>query len=132
MIRSQKSQRRRTGARMGATVVEVAMTLPIVFLVFWGFWEWSRAEMIRQAAVTAAYEGSRRGILPGATVQDMETIANDKLAPFSITGADITSSIANNRASVEVSIPLDQNLWGSSRFFTGRNVVSSFALRLEE
>lgn len=133
MIRQSKSQQGKSRERRGATVVEIAMILPLLFTLFWGFWEWSRVEMIRQAAATAAYEGARRGILPGATINDMETMANEKLIPYSVSDAVITPSIDNvtNRASVEITIPLKNNLWGSGRFLADRNIVSKFELRRE-
>lgn len=132
--RQTKLQPKRSHKRRGATAVEMAVTMPIVFLVFWGFWEWSRVEMIRHAAATAAYESSRRGILPGATIADMETVANEKLLPYSVSGAVVTPSIdaVNNLASVEISIPVDQNLWGTGRFFTGKHIVSRFDLLREK
>lgn len=127
-IRSNESQRR------GVTVVEMATVLPVIMVVFWGFWEWSRVEMIRQAAATAAYEAARLGVIPGTTTAEVEAKAHAKLAPYSVNDAVVTPTLdtPNNRCRVDISIPLANNLWGAGKIFPGKSINSKFDLRLEE
>lgn len=118
--------------RCGASAVEMAVALPIILAIFWGFWEWSRVELMRQAAATAAYEGARRGILPGAETTDMTTVATERLNPYSINNPTVTPTLNANTSRVEISIPIDQNLWGSGRFFAGKSIRSVFELEVED
>ena len=57
---------------MGALTVEMAVCLPILFLVLFTSYEFARANMLKHASESAAYEGARVGIVPGATVQQIE------------------------------------------------------------
>ena len=50
--------------RRGALTVEVAICLPLLLITLFGLYELSRANMIRHAVESAAYEGARSGILP--------------------------------------------------------------------
>ena len=52
--------------RTGATVVEVAIVLPILFMFLFASYELARANMLLHATESAAYEGARIGIVPGA------------------------------------------------------------------
>ena len=70
------TQRRLTARkRTGATTVEFAITVPILFSLLFTAFEFSRMNVIRQTAVNAAYEGARRGIVPGASETDVEDVA---------------------------------------------------------
>ena len=61
--------------RQGAVLVEFALCAPILFFFFFTAFEFSRVNMIRQSIENAAYEGSRRGIVPGATAEDCKNAA---------------------------------------------------------
>ncbi len=50
--------------------VEFAICFPLLLLFFFAAFEFCRANMIRQTADNAAYEGARRAIVPGATAED--------------------------------------------------------------
>ncbi|MCH5375244.1 MAG: pilus assembly protein, partial [Planctomycetes bacterium] len=57
-----------TGAkRRGAAALEFAAVAPVILLMFFAAFEFSRLNMIRHTTEVAAFEGARRGILPGAT-----------------------------------------------------------------
>ncbi len=83
---------RRTGVhrpRCGATVVEMAMCMPILFLLLFGCYEFARTNMMRHAINAAAYEAARTGITPGATVADVEASANFILATVGVRNFEI-------------------------------------------
>ena len=61
--------------RSGATTVEFAIVVPITLTMFLGAIELTRMNFIRQTAANAAYEGARKAIVPGNTVQDAQTEA---------------------------------------------------------
>ncbi|MEM7454158.1 MAG: TadE family protein [Planctomycetota bacterium] len=71
MISNLKKQRR-SSRRKGATTVEMAFCLPVLFLFLFASYEMARANMMLHAAESAAYEGARTGIVPGASQQSIE------------------------------------------------------------
>ena len=130
MPRQAKHQRR------GATAVEFALTAPILFLLFFGAYEFSRANMIRHTVDIAAYEGSRRGIIPGATANAVSDRVNEVLAPVGMTGAivDVTPDPidrASRQVTVNVRVPLTGNGWILPRFVGGLHLESVSTLGRE-
>lgn len=117
------------GDRRGAVAVEMALTLPILFLILFGAFELGQANMIRHATDAAAYEGARVAILPGATPAEAEAAARQILDTVGVTSFTMQvtpNPILSNTQEVELTIevPLDQNM-GVARFvdgvrFTGR------------
>ena len=79
----------RRNRRRGSVLVEVAVTVPILFAVFGFIWEFSRAEMIRQTAATAAHEGARQGMITGGTSAMATSAAQDILDAVGIRNATI-------------------------------------------
>lgn len=85
MLRHKNSRYRQSVApakerqRKGAVVVELALTLPLLFLMLFGAVELSHANMLLHTAEAAAYEGARQGILPGATAGDCRRAAREVL-----------------------------------------------------
>lgn len=115
-----KIQRRPSAAsrpsRSGAALVEFAITVPIVFLMFFAALDFCRLSMLTHTAEQAAYEGARRGSMPGATAQLAQAAAQEELDRLGIRDATvllepsvITSATA--RLTVEVHIPLSSNAW---------------------
>ena len=114
--------------KKGATLVEFAFVLPILLLLFFGLWEWSRVEMIRQVAATASYQAARRGTLPQATAMDAQQVADDVLDMYFVNNSTVAASTTGGVTTVNISVPLDDNLWTVGKFFAGRDVQSSFTL----
>ncbi len=65
----------RNARRSGASAVEFALCAPLLFLLVFAAWEFSRANMILNTMENAAYEGCRRGIVPGASANDVRASA---------------------------------------------------------
>ena len=65
--------------RTGSLTVEVALCLPILFTILFASFELARANMILHATESAAYEGARVGIVPGATPETIEASASSIL-----------------------------------------------------
>ncbi len=80
---------RKRGGRLGATLVEFAITLPIVFLLLFGMIELSRLFMLQHSADTAAYEGARNAIVPGAKPEDAVVAASELLRAAGLRGGQI-------------------------------------------
>lgn len=128
--------RTRKLSRGGATLVEFAITLPIVFLLFFGMIELSRLFMLQHSADTAAYEGARNAIVPGAKPQDAVLAASELLRAAGIKNGQIVVQpdvITEETALITVTtvIPLSDNGWVVPNFFGGRIVKSEVTLICE-
>lgn len=108
----------------GMTTVEFAITAPIVFLLFFSAYEFSRMEMVRHTIDIAAYEGARRGIIPGASAASVEQQVQRVLAPVSIRNVqvDVTPNVIDRstpEVTVDVTVPMSSNGWVLARFVGG-------------
>jgi Flp pilus assembly protein TadG len=122
--------------RWGAVVTEFAICAPILFFFFFAALEFSRVNMIRQSVENAVYEGSRRGIVPGATADDCRNSAQAVLNTISTNDAVVTvapSTITPNTSEVTVSIsvPINSNSWVAPFFFRDKTIANSMTLRRE-
>jgi hypothetical protein len=98
--------------RRGATAVEFAMTAPIAFLLLFGALELGHANKVYHSAEAAAYEGARKGIVPGATAA--ECISDDMLRLCRVRGATVTVTPnnltpADPSVTVRVEVPYRNN-----------------------
>jgi len=101
-------------SRRGATVVEFAMTAPLVFLLLFGALELSHANMVFNTTEAAAYEGARQGIVPGASAADCVTAAERILAISRIRGATVSITPPDLRTDtntiiVSITVPYADN-----------------------
>ena len=119
--------------RKGVTSVEFSFVAPFIFFLFFGFWEWSRVEMIRQTSTTACFEAARRGTLPSATQSQMAASASRVLNTYTVQNFIVATSIneAAQEATATVTVPLDDNLATGSLFFKGKSFSTSYSLQLE-
>ncbi len=128
--------KRKTDLRRGATTIEFALCAPVLFLFTFASMEFSRVNMIRQTVENAMYEGCRRGIVPGATAQEVEGAAQQVMDAILTNNAQITVSptvIDEDTPDITVSIvvPINDNSWVTPFFFEGQNVTNSMTLRRE-
>lgn len=122
--------------RAGTTTVEFEMVAPLVFLFFFAAFEYSRMTMIRHGAELAAYEGARRGIVPGATAADVVNCANRVLATVGTRSASVAVSpnpitAQTGQITVDIQVPLDDNSWIAPHFLRGQRFQRAFTLRRE-
>ena len=123
-------------ARRGAVVVEFAICAPLLFFIFFAAMEFSRANMIRQSVENAVYEGSRRGIVPGATADDCRNAAQIVLNSISVNSAQVTVAPAvitrdTSEVTVAIAVPMNSNSWVAPLFFAGKIIANSMTLRRE-
>ncbi len=135
-MNTHRRKRRLRRARQGVVVTEFAICVPILFLFFFAALEFSRVYMMRQSIENAVYEGSRRGIVPGATADDCRNAAQAVLNTIIVSDAQIDvnpSVITDDTSEVTVSIvvPIDSNSWVTPFFFQGKLLSSSMMLRRE-
>ncbi len=136
-LRRQHVDSRRWPNRRGATVVEFAITAPILFLLLFGCWEVSRANMLRNLARSAAYEGARKGIVPGATVDEVRTAAQSVLNAVGVRGATINISpkkitSATTTVNVDIDIPINSNTFVVPFFFRDKVVEADCLMTRED
>lgn len=114
--------RRRTGAAM----VEMALTLPIFFLVVLGIIEFGRAFMVEQVVTNAAREGARHAVLPGVTTAAAQQKAREHLAAgnlnvpqatVTVTPTDLSTARAGTTVTVTVSVPYSAVSWVETSWF---------------
>lgn len=124
--------RRSRSNRLGATTVEFALVVPIIFTMFLGAIEMTRMNFIKHSAANAAYEAARAGIIPGATEADCKKKATDLLAAVGA-GSNVVVAYESTTQSVKVTvtIPVDKNSWAIGRFTHGMNLVQSCKLSRE-
>lgn len=110
--------------RRGAAAVEFAFAISILLLVVFASIEFVRLNMMEHSIDHASYLAARKGIIVGATVADVQAVAENHLLLFSVTGAEITVSpnpITDESTLIEVSIdaPMTGNSWVSPLYFNG-------------
>ena len=121
--------------RQGAVTVEFAIVLPILITFVFAGLEFSRVNMIRNTVINAAYEGARKGIVPGATSSECESAANQLLDIVDISGGTaVASAITPDAESVTmtVTVPITSaNSFVTPQFFFGKTIAASVTLPRE-
>jgi hypothetical protein len=133
-----KSRSHRCKHRSGAAVVELAIILPLLMLLVFGTVQSCNAIHLRQALVTAAFEGSRVVTRDSASREDVIARCNSILDARGVTGYTIT--ITPNQplhtiddgenVSVRIEAPIAGNVIGPNILqFSGNLSVVSFSAR---
>lgn len=128
---SQKTRRRR-----GAATVEVAFTLPILLLFVFAGWEFSRINAMRNTLENAAYEAARESMLPGATLEKVQDVADVVLDSVGISGGTVAMDpvIINqdtDDVTITITAPVASNSLGVVKYFTSGNLTTSITLARE-
>jgi len=131
MIRTSKRRQ-----RTGATTVEAAFALPILFVFIFAGWECARVNMIRNTMDAAVYYAAREGTLPGGTSAKAQDRGRIELQNVGINGAtfEITPNVITDETTeivVDLTVPLSDNSFGVTQFFTGKNMASTCTLSRE-
>lgn len=118
--------------RIGATTVEFAIVVPIIFTMFLGTIEMTRLNFIRHSASNAAYEGARKAIVPGSSSSDASTEAMRLMTAVGVgNGVTATVTSTSETMTVTVAVPVNQNSWGIGKFSTGMVITQSCTLTRE-
>jgi len=135
--KTQPSRSKFRPQRRGAALVEFALMAPIMFMFFIACIEFSRANMLRNSMSIAAYEGARKGIIPGSTAAQVEATARASLASAGI----VPESVVVNPAVLTQTTPVvtvtitalgSKNLWISPMFTKGMKLTKSSSLSREK
>lgn len=122
--------------RRGAATVEFAVTAGVLFFFVFAALEFSRIYMIQNTASIAAYEGARRGLVPGSTHQRIEAAARKWLNDVALSDATVTISPSvitdtTPEVTVEVGVPLASNAWITPMFRSDMIISSQCSLKRE-
>ena len=122
--------------RRGATMVEFALVVPIVFILFFAAVEFSRAAMIRHSIDNAVYEAARIAIVPGGTATAAQVEARRILSAVGVVRPSIVvtpSQIDRQtpQVTVRVTVPMDANSYVPPQYFAGRSITRELTLRRE-
>jgi hypothetical protein len=108
--------------RRGTVAVEISLLLPILLMFLFGCYEIGRANMLLHATESAAYEGARVGIVPGAKPERVREAAHFILRSVGIEDFEIiiTPSVITTeteKVKVEVIVPFNSNTNLPQMFF---------------
>lgn len=110
--------------RRGATVVEFALTFPILLIVVFGGVELTRFAMLKHTANHAALSAARKAIVPGADAADVIVRAEEHLNTIGISGAVVSVNPlvitdGTNSIQVDVAFPTAENSLVVPEFVSG-------------
>jgi hypothetical protein len=121
--------------RKGVAAVELAVCLPILFVVVFGGIETCNAIYLKQTATSAAYEAAKISTGSGGTEFAARTRVTEMLASSNLTGGTVNFSPAlpdtlsrGTRVVASVSIPTTNNLGGINLFYRGQSMSASVTM----
>lgn len=137
--------------RCGAAMVEMAVVLPVFFLVVLGIIEFGRAMMVSQMVTNSAREATRLAIIDGQTNTTVTTWVKDFLATtVGVASTDVTVTItvvaaegnpnplnqignakSRDLVTVNVSLPFDKVSYIPGSYLNGKNLSAKSAMRHE-
>lgn len=122
-------------SRRGAYTVEMAVGLPVVFLVILCTFELLKVSKVRHAANQGAYEAARRLVIPGGTSGEAVAAANHivRTNGLEVDTIQIQPSVIT-RSTREVTVQLRmrfKNEWSFASLLSGRNIQSQCTLMHE-
>lgn len=123
--------------RQGALAVEMALTVPILFMFVFAALEFAGMNVIRHTVDNAAYEAARRGIVPGATAAD---VVNEATQIMGFVGArNVTVDVVpatitqdTEEITVTVNVPVADNGWMTPIIFDPSDVMVGRCRMLRE
>lgn len=131
--------------RRAVAAIEMAMVLPVLFLLTFGCIEFGRAMMVCNVLTTAAREGARAGALPNGANSNVITAVTDELTAnrLSTAAATITIRVNNvvanastantgNRVSVAVTMPYSAVSWLPTPLRLGSHHLTGIAVMRRE
>ena len=122
--------------RRGVTMVEFSVVLPVFLMIVFAGFEFSRICLVRNAAHNAAYQATRRVMVPGATVADANAEATRLLNVFGVNTFTLTVdpnpiTLAADRVTVSIDIPAAQCGWITPMFTNSLTIHAGSTLLTE-
>jgi Flp pilus assembly protein TadG len=127
---------RRAAFRQGMVTVEFALCASIFFMFIFGMLELTRYIYMQHSVQMVAYEAARAGVVPGATVSDVQTRAANLMAAtginvytMNVTPTNINTLTEN--VSVTIHCNFADNSWVPPFFITSQQLASTITLQHE-
>jgi len=137
--------------RHGASMVEMALVLPVFVGIVLGIVEFGRGMMVAQIVTNSAREATRIAVVDGSTNSQVETFLRDYLEKAVGTNASDVSvqititaapgnpnpgnSLENARSKdlieIKVSVPFDKVSFAGGDYLEGKNLVAVSTMRHE-
>ena len=137
--------------RRGAAAVEMAIVLPIFFMVVMGIVEFGRAMMVGQLVTNAARHGAREAAIDGSTNSSVTTVIKDFVSSsVGVAASDVTVEIVVDPGSgnpdpldvledaqpkdvckVTVKVPYDRVAYVAGRYLAGKDLKGTCIMRHE-
>jgi Flp pilus assembly protein TadG len=145
-----KSQSRNKNRR-GTATVELALVLPLFFMVVLGIIEFGRAMMVSNVVTNAAREGARMAVIDGSTNTSVQQAINAMLTQATgVSASSVTTTITVTAAagntdpgnqvanahmrdliSVKVSVPFNSVMLIPGTYLKGKNLIGQSSMRHE-
>lgn len=122
--------------RRGMVTVEFALCASILFMFVLGMLELSRYIYIQHSIQMVAYEGARAGVIPGASVSDVQDRVTALMAATGVPAYTVNVSpnaISNTTENVSVTINCSfaDNSWVPPFFIPNNAMTSTITLQHE-
>lgn len=136
-----KAKRRQQPAkshRGGVVATEMAVCLPVLFLIFLGSIDLIRYNLLRNVVTHATYEAARTGVVKGATIADIEAKVQEEL--FKYTGqmdytlvTDPATLPASNAKTLKITLTCNirDAGWILSKHIAGDTMVESAIIGMD-
>jgi len=130
-------RRLRSQASRGAVAVEFAICVPLLFVLLFGCYEMARANLMKHAAESAAYEGARVGIIPGASEEEIREATQFIMTSVGVSTftVDVQNTVSEDGESeqvvVDVGIPFNENFRMGTFFIDDPTFRGQCALKRE-
>ena len=129
---------RKPSKRRGASLIELAICLPVFFLITMATVETCRMIYLRQSLKIAAYECARLGIIPGATASNLQDQCDMVLLGRNVRGykiscdpPDPTSLHYGDLFKVSIQIAAKDNAIVGSWFYQNKIFTESVTIMAE-
>lgn len=131
-------QRRVPRSRRATVATEMAVCLPILFLVFLGSIDLIRYNLLRNVITYATYEAARTGIIKGATIEDVEAVVSDEIGRFAspiaytiTTDPAVLPAVNSDTLTITITCDVREAGWILSKHFPGNTMEETMTVKLE-
>jgi TadE-like protein len=135
---NQKTIQRQDNVRSGAAMIELALFLPVFFIITMGTIETCRMLYLRQSLTIAAYECARMGIITGMTHDSLKIQCDNILLGRKVRGAVMKVEPSNLQSlqfgdilTVTVEAPADDNALLGTWLYRGKQMVETVKIMAE-
>jgi Flp pilus assembly protein TadG len=128
MAEASLQRTRRSRRRRGALTVELAITAPLAFFLFFAALEFGRMNMVRHSMENAAYEAVRRGLVPNTTKAEVRATARTVLDVVSVKKPRIEVADRTDEITVTIRANFNDQGWFAPIIFYNKTLTSTLTM----